>query len=423
MPRRGSLFTSACATVAALFAVTGCSELLGTSEPRLVPADGGTDAAAEVDSGVVTCADATQTLCEGGCVEPLTDPQNCGSCRHDCLGGVCADGECQTVVVATGLNAVHDVIVDGDVFFLASASGRSYLLERARVRSGFVCEGADARCILEVPAMFAPSPELSPPVPTLVVARPRDLLLLYPDYGIVRRDREGTATDVFASLAGITAGHLVSVGAGAAYGVPTVAAAYYVAPGGTPRPVLRLTSSESVTDLLSIEEGSRLAVEIVRPLGSGIQGVALLDLRTEGAPCEDATCLLVPGRIRGIAAAGTWIYVARQLGEVGAIEIVRLHPDGGCDGRLPCPEVVVASTSVHLQDGLMADDRHVYWTDFGSARSSIVVRLPTDEVCLKSPCGSTFMGPLPGAIRLRQDRASVVAWYVDNEIRIVRKAK
>jgi hypothetical protein len=42
-----------------------------------------------------------------------SDPKNCGTCGHDCLGGTCAMSACQPVVLATGQNDPLIVALDG----------------------------------------------------------------------------------------------------------------------------------------------------------------------------------------------------------------------------------------------------------------------------------------------------------------------
>jgi len=39
------------------------------------------------------------TTCGAACVNPQSDPGNCGSCGHNCLGGTCIAGQCQAGVV------------------------------------------------------------------------------------------------------------------------------------------------------------------------------------------------------------------------------------------------------------------------------------------------------------------------------------
>ena len=54
---------------------------------------------------VANCPNGT-VQCNGGCIPPadfLTDPRNCGNCKHQCgAGQVCAAGQCQWAAVAPG---------------------------------------------------------------------------------------------------------------------------------------------------------------------------------------------------------------------------------------------------------------------------------------------------------------------------------
>lgn len=70
------------------------------------------DAPADRDGGALEAAsdaersDDAGTLPEGGgdgsaCVDTTSNPQHCGACGHDCLGGSCAAGKCQPVVLWT----------------------------------------------------------------------------------------------------------------------------------------------------------------------------------------------------------------------------------------------------------------------------------------------------------------------------------
>jgi hypothetical protein len=40
------------------------------------------------------CTDTTLTACGANCVDPLTDPNNCGSCNFYCPSGGCTNGAC-----------------------------------------------------------------------------------------------------------------------------------------------------------------------------------------------------------------------------------------------------------------------------------------------------------------------------------------
>jgi hypothetical protein len=50
------------------------------------------------------------TPCSGACVNLASAPESCGTCGHDCGGGLCATGVCQPTVVRDGLvNPVFDL--------------------------------------------------------------------------------------------------------------------------------------------------------------------------------------------------------------------------------------------------------------------------------------------------------------------------
>ena len=68
-----------------------------------------------------SCGSAGSEL-DGGCGDPETDPHNCGSCGHDCFGGMCEAGTClplTTGVLATGQYMPSAIAVDGvDVYWV-----------------------------------------------------------------------------------------------------------------------------------------------------------------------------------------------------------------------------------------------------------------------------------------------------------------
>ena len=66
----------------------------------------------------------SQTTCGGACVDTGSDPKNCGSCGHDCLGGTCSGGQCQpsAVVSNTGDNVRAFAIDSTYVYYQAQDS-------------------------------------------------------------------------------------------------------------------------------------------------------------------------------------------------------------------------------------------------------------------------------------------------------------
>jgi hypothetical protein len=54
------------------------------------------------------------------CLDTTNDPHNCGQCGHDCLGGACAAGRCQPVVLASGERFPNSITSDGSEVFWAN---------------------------------------------------------------------------------------------------------------------------------------------------------------------------------------------------------------------------------------------------------------------------------------------------------------
>jgi hypothetical protein len=52
------------------------------------------------------------TLCAGSCVDTSSDAANCGSCGHDCQGGICLEAVCQPVTLASGQIIPDGIAVD-----------------------------------------------------------------------------------------------------------------------------------------------------------------------------------------------------------------------------------------------------------------------------------------------------------------------
>jgi hypothetical protein len=75
----------------------------------------------QASTGTCSCSN---TTCGTSCVNLATDPKNCGTCGHDCLGGACITGHCQPAVVASSSTAQLSVIgVDAASLYFQAYDG------------------------------------------------------------------------------------------------------------------------------------------------------------------------------------------------------------------------------------------------------------------------------------------------------------
>lgn len=63
-------------------------------------------------AGAPTCT-CTGSMCGVACAHLQTDPGNCGTCGHDCLGGTCVGGACQPSVLVSNQQDPYDIAIDG----------------------------------------------------------------------------------------------------------------------------------------------------------------------------------------------------------------------------------------------------------------------------------------------------------------------
>jgi hypothetical protein len=101
---------------------TGGSGARGGSSRGGTSASGGTNVtgpggasgeAGATNGGAGAGSTCTDTLCSEQCVDLQTDPHDCGACGHDCQGGECSAGQCQSVTLATDKGRLMMVVVDG----------------------------------------------------------------------------------------------------------------------------------------------------------------------------------------------------------------------------------------------------------------------------------------------------------------------
>lgn len=138
--KRAHLFLS-------LAILTGCAGLIGvpdltfdenaketdggpTTDGPSVRADGSTDG----DGSVVVPACDTQKL--------QNDPSHCGRCGHDCLGGACNAGKCESVLVRGGLENPDDLVVDAaNVYVTARGNGAVLRIAKADGKTDVLASG------------------------------------------------------------------------------------------------------------------------------------------------------------------------------------------------------------------------------------------------------------------------------------------
>jgi hypothetical protein len=112
-----------------LIAYVACA--FGCEGNGVGPSDGG--GAGSLSSGVRVSAgdasadgapDGTVTNDASGCpADTQTDPSNCGTCGHNCLGGACQAGACQPVVLVSGTSlGVSSFAIDSTSVYWTQAS-------------------------------------------------------------------------------------------------------------------------------------------------------------------------------------------------------------------------------------------------------------------------------------------------------------
>lgn len=86
--------------------------------PRPSPADAspGAPDALVCTAPVMDCNDDPADGCE---TNTDTDPTDCGSCGHDCLGGTCIAGRCQPVMMIDGLSNFSGFAQDGEYLYFS----------------------------------------------------------------------------------------------------------------------------------------------------------------------------------------------------------------------------------------------------------------------------------------------------------------
>src|SRR5882672_7354840 len=91
--------------------------------------DGACDVNAYPHMGVCACQDGTPTVCSGTCVDTKVDPDNCGTCGHQCgATSACAAGVCGAVATVevpaiTGCTGLTLAVAGGAVYYADEGHG------------------------------------------------------------------------------------------------------------------------------------------------------------------------------------------------------------------------------------------------------------------------------------------------------------
>ena len=73
----------------------------------------------------ISCNATYPVLCAvpGACVDLTSDDKNCGSCGHDCLGGTCAGGQCQPVLIAQYFGHPQSIYIGAQAVYVTNDLG------------------------------------------------------------------------------------------------------------------------------------------------------------------------------------------------------------------------------------------------------------------------------------------------------------
>ncbi|MCL2448763.1 MAG: hypothetical protein FWD17_07450, partial [Polyangiaceae bacterium] len=93
---------------------------IDAAAPNAAEADGDVDGAEAIDAPV-----GTGDACRGADI--ASDPDNCGTCGHRCLGGKCGNAACQPVALASSQDGPLGIAVDSSDVYWTDQSGGSVM--------------------------------------------------------------------------------------------------------------------------------------------------------------------------------------------------------------------------------------------------------------------------------------------------------
>jgi hypothetical protein len=107
-----------------ILVLSGCAGLIGVPDLSF---DGNAGASRDggPNSDANSTADGSTSPDDGGvpacnAADVATDPHHCGRCGHDCLGGACVAGKCQSVVLKNALENPDDLAFDSTYVYVST---------------------------------------------------------------------------------------------------------------------------------------------------------------------------------------------------------------------------------------------------------------------------------------------------------------